>query len=96
MTFALDTLEQLAALSETMVGAAGMGEWDKLASLEARRQRLADSLPASLASELPEAARAHARSLIERYLHDHHHLLQLVHARLDELRVVLRAAPPAA
>lgn len=96
MTVALDTLEQLTALSETMLGAAGIGEWEKLASLEARRRKLADTLPASLASELPEAARTRARSLIERYLHHHHELLPLVHARLDELRVVLRAAPPAA
>lgn len=94
MTVALDTLEQLAALSETMLDAAGLGEWDKLASLDARRQRLADGLPAGLANELPEAARTRARRLIERYLQHHHDLLPLVHARLDELRVVLRAAPP--
>lgn len=94
MTVVLDTLEQLAALAETMLGAAGLGEWEKLASLEARRQSLANSLPASLANDLSGATSTRAQALIERYLRHHHDLLPLVHARLDELRVVLRAAPP--
>jgi len=72
MTVVLDTLEQLAALAETMLGAAGLGEWEKLASLEARRQTLANSLPASLANDLSGATSTRAQALIERYLRHHH------------------------
>ncbi|MBL8373702.1 flagellar protein FliT [Accumulibacter sp.] len=92
MTSPLAALEQLAALSEAMRGAAGSGDWETLAEHEAARRALADSLPASLSGSLPAAVQAKARALIEACQRCDADVRPLVDARLNELRVVLRAA----
>ena len=89
MTSPLATLEELLALSEAMIRAAESGDWEALAGREAERRALVDSLPASLTSGFAPAAQA--RSLIETCLRCDASIRPLVEARLDELRVVLRA-----
>ena len=92
MTSSLAALEQLAALSEAMLGAARSGDWETLADHEAARRTLADSLPASLSGSLPAAVQAKARALIEACQRCDADVRPLVDARLSELRVLLRAA----
>ena len=92
MTSSLAALEQLAALSEAMLGAASRGDWATLADHEATRRALADSLPASLSGSLPAAVQAEARTLIEACQRCDAGVRPLADARLSELRVVLRAA----
>lgn len=90
MSSSLAALEQLLALSEAMAGAAGRQDWETLASREAERRVLADSLPETLTSDLPAAAQMRARALIEGCLRCDEHIRPLVTTRLNELRVVLR------
>jgi hypothetical protein len=90
MSSPLTALEQLLALSEAMLGAAEEGDWDTLASHETQRRALADSLPAALTRDLPPAAQATARALIEGCQRCDARIHPLIEARLTELRVVLR------
>lgn len=96
MSASLAPLEQLLRLSEGMLGAAESGDWALLAHLEAERRALADHLPADLTSSLAPALQARARTLIENCQRCDHTLQSLVDLRLNELRVVLRAAGPLA
>jgi hypothetical protein len=67
-------------------------DWETLASHEAERRALAESLPADLTADLAPALQARARVLIENCLRCDQNLQPLVAVRLNELRVVLRAA----
>jgi hypothetical protein len=95
MISVLQALEELLALSESMLSAAGTEDWETLASLEAARRALTESLPAGLTADLPAGLQARARVLIENCLRCDENLRPLLDARMNELQVVLRAAQPA-
>jgi len=90
---ALSALEGLLALSEAMLDAARSGDWDTLVDQEAQRRALAATLPDDLASALPSAGQSAARRLIEACLRCDDRIQPLLAGRVDELRVLLRAAP---
>lgn len=94
MSASLAPLEQLLRLSEGMLRAAQSGDWASLASHEAERRALAECLPVDLTSALAPALQERARTLIENCQHCDQTLQPLVAVRLNELRVVLRAAGP--
>ena len=91
----LQALEELLALSEGMLSAAGVEDWETLASREAARRALADSLPAGLTAGLHAEAQARARALIEDCLRCDDVLPPLLEVRMHELQVILPAALPA-
>jgi hypothetical protein len=96
MTVSLKALEQLLALSEAMLGAAQGQDWEALASREAERRALSDSLPNATSSQLASAEQVRARRLIEACLLCDQRIQPLVARRMNELRVVLRDAPAGA
>lgn len=96
MTSSLSALEQLLALSEEMLSAAAAGDWETLTEREAARRALVHSLPTTLASDLSRASEERARLVIEASLRCDLRVRPLVEARLNELRVVLRAERPVA
>jgi flagellin-specific chaperone FliS len=61
MTSSLNALEQLQALSEAMLRAAESQDWETLASREAERRALSDSLPDAASSQWTSAEQARAR-----------------------------------
>lgn len=83
-------LSQLGTLSEAMAHAANAGDWQTLTGHEAERRRLAESLPADLASTLPPAVQRDARRVIENCLACDAQVRRLVGNRLEELSVILR------
>ncbi|SBT04214.1 conserved hypothetical protein [Candidatus Accumulibacter aalborgensis] len=91
MSESLVALEELLALSEAMVSAAAAEDWENLASREAERRALADRLPADLTASLAATAQPRARLLIAACQRCEASIRPLVEARLDDLRVVLRA-----
>lgn len=93
MSSALRALEQLLALSEAMLAAARNGNWEALASHEARRRAVADRLPDGLGEEAPAIA-LEARTLIDASLRCDALIRPLVAARMKELRVLLRTTLP--
>jgi hypothetical protein len=96
MTTPLNALEQLLALSEAMLGAAERQDWETLATREAERRTLSDSLPDAASSQLATAEHTRARRLIEACLHCDERIQPLVARRLNELRVILREVPAGA
>lgn len=92
MNESLLALEELLALSEAMVSAAAAEDWECLANCEAERRSLADRLPANLTAGLAAAAQPRARLLVVACQRCDARIRPLVEARLDDLRVVLRAA----
>jgi len=90
---ALSMLEGLLALSEAMLHAARSSDWDTLVDQEAKRRALAETLPDDVASVLPSENQPIARLLIEACLRCDDHIRPLLAVRVDELRVLLRAAP---
>ena len=96
MSAGLSALEQLLAYSEAMLGAAENRDWPALARHEADRRALADSLPDALIAELPAEEQQRARALIERSLRCDTLIQPGLARRMDELRVLLRGAAPAA
>ncbi|MEF8722685.1 flagellar protein FliT [Candidatus Accumulibacter phosphatis] len=96
MSAGLSALEQLLAYSEAMLGAAESRDWQALARHEADRRALADSLPDALSAELPAEEQQRARALIESSLRCDTLIQPRLARRMDELRVLLRAAAPAA
>ncbi len=95
MISGLQALEEVLALSESMLSAAGAEDWETLARLEAARRALTESLPAGLTADLPAGLQARARVLIENCLRCDKNLRPLLDTRMSELQVVLRAAQPA-
>lgn len=96
MSSLLPGLEKLLAISEAMLSAAGVADWEALASHEAERRAVADQLPGLLNSALSATAQERARILIEACLRCDARIHPLVLARQNELRVVLREARPGA
>ena len=92
MSESLLALEELLALSERMVSAAAAEDWESLASREAERRALVDRLPADLTAGLAAAAQPRARLLIAACQRCEATIRPLVESRLDDLRVILRAA----
>jgi hypothetical protein len=95
MTSQLQALEELLALSENMLSAAGAEDWATLASREAARRGLAESLPSGLTADLPAGLQARARVLIEDCLRCDESIRPLLNTRMHELQVLLRTARPA-
>ena len=96
MSAGLSALEQLLAYSEAMLGAAESRDWPALARHEADRRALAERLSDALSAELPADEQQRARALIESSLRCDALIQPRLTTRMNELRVLLRTAPPGA
>ncbi len=96
MTDWLSGLEDVLALSEQMVCAASIGDWQGLTLLEDRRRALTAQLPTDLGRRCQPDDSARARRLIEDCRRCDGEVRPRVAARLNELRTLLREPAPGA